>query len=291
VPSSRSLPPALAARAREFVAGELTAVRPRPAATVVLLRDSPSGIEVYLLHRRRSMPFAGGMQAFPGGAVDLRDADDPALGWLGPPPSVWVTRLGTSEPVARGFVCAAVRETFEESGVLLAASPDGTLVDAAGSVWENDRRALVERRLVLSELLKRRNLAVQTSLLRPWAHWITPRFEPRRYDTWFFLAPVPAGQRARDVSGEADRAFWMHPAEAVAATVAGAVTMLPPTWAVLEELANYDTVADALAAADGRAVETVLPGWIEVDGEIRVVLPDDAEFPGDDPGDQVGEPT
>jgi hypothetical protein len=93
------------------------------------------------------------------------------------------------------------------------------------------------------------------------------------------------------VSGEADRAFWMHPAEAVAAAVAGAVAMLPPTWAVLEELANYDAVADALAAADGRAVETVLPGWIEVDGEIRVVLPDDAEFPGDDPGDQVGEPT
>ena len=188
-------------------------------------------------------------------------------------------------------MCAAVRETFEEAGVLLAASPDGTLVDAAGSAWENDRRALIERRLVLSELLKRRNLAVQTSLLRPWAHWITPRFEPRRYDTWFFLAPVPAGQRARDVSGEADRAFWMHPAEAVAAAVAGAVAMLPPTWAVLEELANYDAVADALAAADGRAVETVLPGWIEVDGDIRVVLPDDAEFPGDDPGDQVGEPT
>jgi 8-oxo-dGTP pyrophosphatase MutT (NUDIX family) len=257
----------------------------------VLLRDSPAGVEVYLLHRRRSMPFAGGMQAFPGGAVDLHDADDPALGWLGPPLSVWATRLGTSEPVARGFVCAAVRETFEEAGVLLAASSDGTLVDAAGSGWENDRRALVERRLALSELLKRRNLAVQTSLLRPWAHWITPRFEPRRYDTWFFLAPVPAGQRARDVSGEADRAFWMHPAEAVAATVAGAVAMLPPTWAVLEELANYDAVADALAAAEGRAVETVLPGWIEVDGEIRVVLPDDAEFPGDDPGDQVGEPT
>ncbi len=291
MPSSRSLPPALAERAREFVARRLPAVHPRPAATVALLRDTAAGIEVYLLRRQTSMPFAAGMQAFPGGAVDPRDADDHSLGWLGDDPSAWAERLGTSVPLARGFVCAAIRETFEESGVLLASELDGSPITPAGPAWESDRRALVERRLALSELLERRGLRVRSDLLRPWAHWVTPRFEPRRYDTWFFLAALPAGQQARDVSGEAEKAFWTLPRQAISAAAAGHAAMLPPTWAVLDELAGYGKTADALAAAAGRVIETVTPGWVEVDGEISVVLPDESGFPGDDPGDEAGEPT
>jgi 8-oxo-dGTP pyrophosphatase MutT (NUDIX family) len=291
VPSSRSLPPALAERAREFVARRLPAVRPGPAATVVLLRDADAGIEVYLLRRQTSMAFAGGMQAFPGGAVDPRDADDHVLGWLGSPPAAWAERLGTSVPLARGFVCAAIRETFEESGVLLASAPDGSPITPAGPAWESDRRALVERRLALSDLLERRGLRVRSDVLRPWAHWVTPRFEPRRYDTWFFLAALPAGQHARDVSGEAERAFWTSPGEAISAAEASQAAMLPPTWAVLDELADYSTTADALAAAAGRVIESVTPGWVEVDGEISVVLPGDSAFPGADPGDERAEST
>jgi 8-oxo-dGTP pyrophosphatase MutT (NUDIX family) len=291
VPSSRSLPPALAERAREFVARRLPAVPPRPAATVVLLRDADAGIEVYLLRRKTSMAFAGGMQAFPGGAVDPRDADDHALGWLGSPPAAWAERLGTSVPLARGFVCAAIRETFEESGVLLASAPDGSPITPAGPVWESDRRALVERRLALSDLLEQRGLRVRSDVLRPWAHWVTPRFEPRRYDTWFFLAALPAGQQARDVSGEAERAFWSSPGEAISAAEASQAAMLPPTWAVLDQLADYSTTADALAAATGRVIESVTPGWVEVDGEISVVLPGDSAFPGADPGDERAEST
>ena len=285
MPSSRSLPPGLAERARDFVAAGRRPVPARPAATVVLLRDSGSGLEAYLLRRRASMPFAGGMQAFPGGAVDPRDSDDDVVGWLGPAPRAWADRLRTTEPAARGFVCAAVRETFEESGVLLAAGSDGSPQVPVGPDWELDRRLLIERRMGLADLFRRRGLAVRSDLLRPWAHWVTPRFEPRRYDTWFFLADLPAGQQARDVSGEADEALWSRPGSAISAATAGEVTMLPPTWAVLEELAGYDTVADALAAAEGRVVETVTPGWVEVDGEITVVLPGDAAFPGDDPGE------
>lgn len=266
-------------------------MRPRPAATVALLRDTAVGVEVYILRRQTSMPFAGGMQAFPGGAVDPRDADDHSLGWLGSAPSAWAEWLGTSVPLARGFVCAAIRETFEESGVLLASGPDGSPVAPAGPAWESDRRALVERRLALSDLLDRRGLRVRSDLLWPWAHWVTPRFEPRRYDTWFFLAALPAGQQARDVSGEAERAFWTRPGEAISVAEAGHAAMLPPTWAVLDELAGYSTTADALAAAAGRVIETVTPGWVEVDGEISVVLPGDAAFPGDDPGDDAADST
>ncbi|MGH8825724.1 MAG: NUDIX hydrolase [Jiangellaceae bacterium] len=285
MPASRRLPAPLVEHARKFVAGGLRPVDARPASSVVLLRDSIAGLQVYLLRRRTSMAFAGGMHAFPGGAVDPRDGDDEGLGWLGRPPSWWAGRLATSEAAARGFVCAAVRETFEESGVLLVTGDDGVPVPPAGPDWESDRRALVERRLALSDLLDRRGLAVRADVLAPWAHWVTPRFEPRRYDTWFFLAALPEGQRPRDVSGEADQVAWMRPVDAMSAAERGEVAMLPPTWAVLEDLAAYGTVSAALDAAETKPLDTVMPGWIDDDGELRLLLPGDPRFPGDDPGE------
>jgi 8-oxo-dGTP pyrophosphatase MutT (NUDIX family) len=288
VPSSRFLPQAYAERAREFVAGRLTAVTARPAATVVLVRDATAGLEVYLLRRLQSMAFAGGMQAFPGGAVDARDgADEATVGWLGPSPADWASRLGTAEPAARGFVCAAIRETFEESGVMLASLPDRSPIVPIGAAWDGARQALVARKVTLADVLERRGLAVRADLLRPWAHWVTPRFEPRRYDTWFFLAALPDGQQARDVSGEADRAAWVRPRDAIAAAESGQAVMLPPTWVVLDQLASVRTVAEAMAAADNRSIETVTPGWVDQAGEIRLVFPGEAAFPGDDPGDRT----
>jgi 8-oxo-dGTP pyrophosphatase MutT (NUDIX family) len=285
----RSLPPDLAERARAFAAGGVTPVDPRPAATVVLLRDGPAGPEAYLLRRRASMAFAAGMHAFPGGSVDPRDVSDEQVGWLGPDVAAWARRLGTDAPTARGFVCAAVRETFEEAGVLLAAPTDAAGRDGSpgsarpsGPDWDADRQALVDRRLALSELLDRRGLALRTDLLAPWAHWVTPRFEPRRYDTWFFVAALPADQEAVDVSGEADQVVWLPPGEAVAAAERGEIVLLPPTWAVLDELARYGSAHAVLDAAPRRTIRRIMPGWVD-DGEaVRVVLPGEAGFPGDD---------
>lgn len=277
---SRTLPPALAERAREFAEGGLAPVEPRPAATVVLLRDGASGPEVYVQRRQASMAFAAGMHAFPGGRVDPRDVADEAISWRGPSATEWAKRLGTDQGAARGFVCAAVRETFEEANVLLTA-PN---VVPAGVEWEADRVALVGRRLALSELLDRRGLAVRSDLLAPWAHWITPRFEERRYDTWFFVAALPSGQEARDVSGEADETAWVRPADAVAAASRGEVTMLPPTWVVLEELGAYSSAAEVLVAAGERPTDAIMPGWVDDGDAVRALLPGDPEFPGDDPG-------
>ena len=147
------------------------------------------------------MEFAGGMCVFPGGGVDPRDFDARRrLGRAVARPS-GPTRLGIDEAEARALVCAAVRETFEESGVLLAGdSADAVVADTTGDDWEADRVALESRELSMTDFLDRRGLVLRTDLLGAWAGWLTPVFEPKRYRTWFFVAALPEGQRTRDVS-------------------------------------------------------------------------------------------
>jgi 8-oxo-dGTP pyrophosphatase MutT (NUDIX family) len=260
----------------------------RDAATVVLLRDATDGpgVQVYLLRRVASMVFAAGMHVFPGGAVDQRDATLPAEAWSGPPPREWRRPLSADEPLARALVAAAVRETFEESGVLLA-GPRETgdelrlVTDTTGEGWEADRQALVAGTLSLRDLLDRRGLVLRADLLRAWAHWITPEAEPRRYDTRFFVAALPAGQAPREVGGEADRAVWLRPQEALDWHANGELALLPPTAFTLAELASYDTVAEVLSAGARRDIRPVLPR-IVMSGpeEAEVLLPGEEGYAG-----------
>ncbi len=245
------------------------AVVPRDAATVVLLRDGRDGPEAYLLRRVTAMAFAAGMTVFPGGSVDPADkvADTP---WAGPSPAAWAARFATSEVLARALVCAAVRETFEEAGVLLAAPPvAGSGTDAT----EDDRLSLERGSVNLSELLVRRGQVLRADYLRAWAHWITPEAEPRRFDTRFFAAALPAGQVTREVGGEADRVHWTRPSSAVAAFRRGELPMMPPTVLTLQEMSAYSTVDEILAAADERTITPILPLLVGGDGQRRVILP------------------
>ena len=248
---------------------------PRQAATVILLRDGGPGLEVYLLRRTRGMPFAGGMTAYPGGGVDPRDGDA-EIGWSGPSPAQWAAAFGCDERIARELVCAAVRETFEEAGVLLAGDPDGGAVvpDVSGDDWEEQRQALLSRELSLTELLAGRGLALRSDLLRPFAHWITPPVEPRRYDTKFFAAALPAGQHARDVSGEADEASWLPPSLALAELSAGSRPMLPPTIHTLGQLAGFPDVGAALAGSPPEPLQPISPSFEETPDGRWAVLPD-----------------
>jgi 8-oxo-dGTP pyrophosphatase MutT (NUDIX family) len=264
-------PPSWPDRIRALAAGTLEPVTPRQAATVMLLRDTPAGPAVHLLRRRASMAFAGGAYAYPGGGVDPRDERN--VGWAGPSPAHWAARLGVDPAPAQAIVCAAVRETFEESGVLLA-----DVADTTGDDWEADRCALVSHELSLADFLTRRDLTLRSDLLAPWARWITPEFEERRYDTWFFVAALPPGQRTRDVSGEADHTVWLRPAEAAARYDRGEVRMLPPTIATLRQLASYATVADVLAAAPGRDLSPVLAHAALDGGQIVLTWPGHEEF-------------
>lgn len=266
---TRRLPDELAAHALAYREGESTPVDPRHASTVVLLRQGSGeagSLEVYLLRRHVDMAFAAGMCVFPGGGVDKRDFDH-EIAWAGPSAAEWAERLGADESLARALVCAAVRETFEESGVLLAGPDEHSVVaDTTGEDWEADRRALEARELAFTEFLARRGLVLRTDLLQLWGTWVTPVFEPRRYNTRFFVALLPEGQVTRDVSTESDKVLWMPVREAIRAVDERQMLMLPPTYCTCLEIFEYGVPADVLAAAAGRDLTPVQPEAVR-DGE------------------------
>lgn len=223
----------------------------RPAATVMLVRDEGVGISVFLMRRHAAMEFAAGMTVFPGGGVDDRDRDAALIAnraWYGPEPIWWATRFGVEEDLAEALVCAAARETFEESGVLFAGpadDPDGIVADA--SVYHEARAALEDRSLAFGDFLRDAGLVLRADLLRPWANWVTPEEErTRRYDTYFFVGALPAGQRADGQNTESDRAGWERPETAIEDFARGRTLLLPPTWTQLDSLAGR-SVPEVLA--------------------------------------------
>jgi len=227
------------------------AVVPRPAATVVLLRDGRDGLEAYLQRRPARMGFAGGLWVFPGGRVDGVD-EDPAVDaiWDGPSPAEWAELMGLAVDEARGHVVAACRETLEEAGLLLA-TPAPAVGELAAA-----RRDLLAGSVGLAELLARLGVRLDTTPLRYWGWWVTPEEEPRRYDTRFFLAGLPADAAVTAHLAEAERERWLSPAEAAADQE---LPMLPPTRYTLRDLAGFGSVAEALAAATDRRVGRILP--------------------------------
>jgi 8-oxo-dGTP pyrophosphatase MutT (NUDIX family) len=207
----------LAEHAQRFRESGVPPAVPRLAATVILLRDQPAGLEVYAQRRAATMAFAPGMYAFPGGSVSPEDADPSTEPDVDPGIAM---RMGLLAESARGVLRAAVRELAEETGVRLA-----------------------------------------TGQLAPWSRWLTPEFEPRRYDTFFFLAALPGGQHPADPYGEADHALWVAPAEALH------LPMLLPTRHTLAELARFPDVASAIEAAAGRDISEPVRPVVEFDAD------------------------
>jgi 8-oxo-dGTP pyrophosphatase MutT (NUDIX family) len=271
------LPEHVVEAAREYDDGLRAPVEPRNAATVILLRASERGPEVYYLRRQVSMEFAAGMCVYPGGGVDPRDFDQD-VAWAGPEPAEWAMRLGCDEEMARALVCAAVRETFEESGVLLAgasADADAAVVaDTTGDEWEADRVALESRELAMTDFLTRRGLVLRTDLLGVWGAWLTPVFEPKRYRTWFFVALLPEGQRTRDVSTESSEVTWLPAAEAVAMAESGEMLMMPPTYLTSLEVSQYAGPVEVVDAAHGRTAEMHTPGIVALDDGWTLSIPE-----------------
>jgi 8-oxo-dGTP pyrophosphatase MutT (NUDIX family) len=244
------------------------AVPVRDAATVVLLRDGSEGIEAWLLTRVVEMAFAAGMTVFPGGRVDPSDASLPLSGG---DVATLAARFGCDESTAHALLGAAVRETFEETGVLLSVPA----ADLGGA------RADVERGLVsFGELLGANGLAVDGNALHPWSRWITPAGEARRYDTRFFVGALPDAAEAQDVTSESSAAAWLPVRAAIEEAQRGERKMLPPTLATLASLVEFDTVGEVLAASVERRLDPVRPQVrVAEDGSVAVELPDGSIVP------------
>lgn len=267
-------------RITAIAAGQLAPAVPRDAATIMVLRqadDQPDGgVEVLMLRRPAAMAFAPGAYVFPGGSVDAADGDH-GIGWAGPGPVEFGERFGDSPGQGRALVCAAVRETFEESGILLASRPDGTFPEAGDASLADDRAAIAAGRVTFADVMRRRGLVIRADLVTPWARWITPEAEPRRFDARFFAAALPQGQRAAGDHAEAEQIAWVRPADAIAAAKSGEMLLLPPTATTLHEFAADGDVGRILASR--RAITPVEPRLVLEDGQVWLLIPGDIGYP------------
>lgn len=274
------LPVDLAHRADDVAAGREPAVALAPASTVVLVRTGISGgIEAYLQRRHSALAFAGGMFAFPGGRIDPADAELGDALWHGPGPEQWAERFGAgSREQARAHVVGVVRELFEETGVLLSV-PDRD-VPQRRHPTETDRASVSDGQ-PLAALLADLGHRLDATALRPWSRWLTPRFERRRFDAWFFVAALPPAQQPRVATEESHEGRWVPAAQGLDEMRAGRLAMLPPTWWTLSDLGAYSGLASLLAASAPVVHYTV--GWARDGDDAVMVLPDDPRYPGDDP--------
>lgn len=243
---------------------------PRPAATIVLARDGDGGPEVLLLRRPGRSSFAANAWVFPGGALDRADLDDSLAARLrGPGPDAWAERLGTGPRDAVGFVLAAIREAWEETGILLSDPPaDPDLLRPA-------RMEALAGEISFGEVLEREGLVVDAGDLVYLAHWITPEPEPRRFDARFFLAAVPPETGCDLLGEELMEARWVAPATALDAYEGGAMRLLPPTVHTLRRLRTVASVADMVAKLRDAPVATILPRMIRDPAGVIIELPGD----------------
>lgn len=256
--------------AAKFAAFDGRPAPARDAATIVLLRGDPTAPEVFLMRRQASMKFAARMHVFPGGG--LQDSDwDSSTPWLGPPPDQWAGILGCSTEIARALVVGGIRETFEETGVLLAGADDTSVIGTLDHVDEL-RRSVEDKTLPFARMLDQRGLFLRAELMAPWARWITPEHSPRRFDTRFFVSFMPEGQTVGNLSGEADAAEWRPLSVAIEEARTGEVAMMPPTLHVCRQLqaTNLDTLTELAWA---RPVQPVTPRVVEIDGQFFIDSP------------------
>lgn len=245
---------------------------PRPASTVVVCRPAPGGFELFLVKRHGRSGFMAGAHVFPGGRVD---DDDAAVGARLPPAQRRAAAEmldGLDEDTAPAYAVAAVRETAEECGLLLARTQAGALVapHTAAHVVERMRAGTS-----FADALADEGLVPDVSALSPLAWWITPKAEPKRFDTRFFLAPAPAGQAPRVDEHEATEGAWFTPAAALAAYADGGIRLAPPTLATLEDLAEHDDLERA-AAAVVRPLAPIEPLLVNGEDGLILALPGDA---------------
>lgn len=266
-----ALPPGFASKVQT---ADFAPVPPRPAATVLLARDGEGGPEMLLLRRHGRSGFAAGAWVFPGGTVDDADRSGALADRIdGPTPADWAERLELEDPAeALAYVVAALREAFEETGILLARDPAGA-PPSPDDALDVARRALLNGVVGIAEVAVSRGLRLDATELAYVAHWVTPEPEPRRYDTRFFLARVPANAVCTPHQAELVDAAWLTPAEGLRRFREEHLTLLPPTVHTLGRLTPYPDVAAMLAALRAAPVPRILPTMRLAPGGVEIVVP------------------
>jgi len=244
-----------------------------PAATILLLRDAPAGLQVFMVQRHHRIDFATGALVFPGGKVDPADRE-PRL-------APRCQEAGNLSEADRALRVAAIRETFEEAGVLLARHGGEAELLRGDPLEQMARRHPGASRGVpraFGKLVEEEDLLLACERLVPFAHWITPTFMPRRFDTWFFLVDAPQHQLARHDGRESVDSRWIRPLDAVEDARAGRCTIIFPTLMNLQKLGRSRSVQEALATARQAPVVTVLPRLEQRGSEQVMVLPAEAGY-------------
>ena len=247
---------------------------PLDSSTVIVVRDDRGPLEVFMLERHIQSDFAGGAYVFPGGKLDPADAD-PALGGMVDGWEALAGRMDEDAELVRALAVCAIRETFEEAGVLLARHEDGAPVQLHDPRWEDLRRALAGRELTAGDLAKETGIRYAADLLRFWQRWVTPVFAPKRYDTRFFVAVMPEGQTPLHDDVETTASTWVRPADAIARGRSGGLVIIFPTRKTLESFDGLETTASVFDASGTRSTQPVLPRFVVEDGQGRVYLPGD----------------
>lgn len=243
---------------------------PIPAATVILLRDQPA-FEVLMIARHEKSAFAGGALVFPGGRVDPGDRD-PA--WKD-----YADGLSADARVAAAQI-AAIREAYEEAGVLIARDINGAAASGAQALSLSDWRSKVEQNdSVFIDLIRREGLKLACDELHFFSHWVAPPGLHRRFDTLFFAARFPPGQEVLEDGEEATEALWITPDDAIAARSSGARKIIFPTARNLDLLAMSKSVSETFGFARKRPIRPVMPQVISRDGKAFLQIPDDLGYP------------
>jgi 8-oxo-dGTP pyrophosphatase MutT (NUDIX family) len=254
----------------------------RPASTVVLLRPTPHRFEVFLVRRHDNIAFMGGASVFPGGRVEDADRLD-AAGELCDGLDEAVTRTtGMPQREAVGHYVAAIRELFEETGVLLARR-GGRLItfdnEHEAAAFRDYRKALASGAISLREIADREHLRMAVDELALFAHWVTPDIEIKRFDTRFFAATVPPRQEPVHDDYETTQSAWLDPVEALERCRRDEIDLPPPTWTTLRMLARYSSVAEVMRWARQTPIVRVQPGFIKRDDVTMLTLPGDPLHP------------
>jgi len=252
-----------------------------PAATVALVRPGIAGLEVFMVKRHTAVAVMAGAYVFPGGQLSLADGGGDIAALCDGSIGLRDRMDGVLDDEARAFHVAAVRELFEEGGILLARNRHGQPVgDRPGEIEALDkaRDAMAAGRPFL-EILTKERWRVALDWLALFAHWVTPDIEPRRFDAYFFLAVEPEPQDASHCGRETTDGIWIRPGEALTRCRHGEMALPPPTWTTLRQLERFATVNDAMAWARTSPVPRIQPKSM-FEGDSRfVTLPGDPSYP------------